>query len=125
MSDAGPLFAATEAWIAADPDPATAARLVDALERARTTGDMVELADLMGERLDFGTAGLRGEMGPGSNRLNLLMARQTAAGLARSLHAHADRPTERGVLVGHDARHGSEQFAIGIVAVGYLFNAIL
>ena len=117
MSDARPLFAATEAWIAADPDPATATRLGDALERARTTGDLVELTDLMGERLDFGTAGLRGEMGPGSNRLNLLMARQTAAGLARSLHAHADRPTDRGVLVGHDARHGSEQFAIGIVAV--------
>ena len=60
MSDAGPLFAATEAWIAADPDPATATRLGDALERARTTGDLVELTDLMGERLDFGTAGLRG-----------------------------------------------------------------
>ena len=111
------LFARTERWIAADPDPATGAALTDVLERARSSGDLVELRDLMGERLDFGTAGLRGEMGPGSNRLNLLMARQTAAGLARTLHAHGERAVERGVLVGHDARHHSDEFALGCVAV--------
>lgn len=116
-SDADALFAATEAWIAADPDPTTRSALTGVLAEARETGDLVHLADLMGERLDFGTAGLRGEMGPGSNRLNLLMARQTAAGLARSLHTHADRPAERGVLVGHDARHHSEAFALGCIAV--------
>ncbi|MFN8052352.1 MAG: phospho-sugar mutase [Acidimicrobiales bacterium] len=111
------LVARTEAWIAADPDPETRGALSDVLGRARATGDDVELADLMGLRLDFGTAGLRGEMGPGSNRLNRLMARQTAAGLARTLHEHGERVAERGVIVGHDARHHSERFALDTVEV--------
>jgi len=111
------LFAAAEAWVAADPDPTTSAALGEVVARARATGDVVELADLMGERLDFGTAGLRGEMGPGSNRLNLLMARQTAAGLARTLRGRAEGAATRGVLVGHDARHHSAAFARGCVDV--------
>lgn len=105
------LAAAARAWIAADPDPDTAAALAAALD------DPTQLADLMGERLTFGTAGLRGPMGPGSNRLNLLMARQTAAGLARTLHTHVPDAAERRVLVGHDARHHSEQFAHGCIDV--------
>lgn len=111
------LVARTEAWVAIDPDPVTSAALTAMVERALVSGDPSELVDHMGARLDFGTAGLRGEMGPGSNRLNRLMARQTAAGLATALADHADDPVDRGVLVGHDARHHSREFALDVIDV--------
>lgn len=113
----GELLARADEWIAADPDPATRERLAAVAATVRDGGDPAELADLVGHRLSFGTAGLRGEMGPGSNRVNQLMARQTAAGLARTLSARVGDAGHRGVLVGHDARHGSERFARDIVDV--------
>jgi phosphomannomutase len=104
-------------WISHDPDPSTRAALGEVLRQAEASGDATKLVDLMGYRLEFGTAGLRGEMGPGSNRLNRLMARQTAAGLAAALLAHSPGSAERGVIVGHDARHHSEAFAHDVVDV--------
>ena len=104
-----------EAWIAADPDELTRAQLSEIVDRAELTGELDELDDHVGRRLEFGTAGLRGEMGPGPNRLNRLVVRQTAAGLAAALHAHANAAA--GVLVGHDARHHSAVFARDIVSV--------
>lgn len=111
------LIARTEAWVAIDPDPVTSAALTAMVDRALASGDPNELVDHMGARLDFGTAGLRGEMGPGSNRLNRLMTRQTAAGLATALLDHAHDPRGRGVLVGHDARHRSREFALDVIDV--------
>lgn len=113
----GELLARADEWIAADPDPATREQLAAVAAAVRDGGDPVELADLMGHRLAFGTAGLRGEMGPGTNRVNQLMARQTAAGLARTLTTRIGDAGHRGVLVGHDARHGSARFAHDIVDV--------
>ena len=104
-----------EAWIAADPDELTRAQLSEIVDRAELPGELDELDDHVGRRLEFGTAGLRGEMGPGPNRLNRLVVRQTAAGLAAALHAHANAAA--GVLVGHDARHHSAVFARDIVSV--------
>ncbi len=99
-------------WIARDPDPVTRQQLTDVLDR----GDADELESLLGRHLRFGTAGLRAPMGPGPDRMNRLVVRRTAAGIARHLVV-----THRGrtplVVVGHDARHGSTQFAADVVDV--------
>jgi phosphomannomutase len=90
------------AWQADDPDPETRAEL-DAL---LASGDGDALAARFGERLTFGTAGIRGEMGAGPGRINIAMVRATAAGVATWL----TRP-ERGVVVGRDGRRRSDDFA--------------
>jgi len=104
------LRAAVAAWRADDPDPATVAEL-DALVAA---GDEAALHDRFGARLAFGTAGLRGALGAGPNRMNRVVVRRAAAGLCRWLDDHGwDGP----VVVGRDARHGSEAFASDTAAV--------
>jgi len=97
------------AWLAADPDERMRAELGELVTRAED-GDQAaqaELADAFDGTLQFGTAGLRGKIGPGPNRMNLVVVARAAAGLARYLN-------ERGggaVVIGHDARHDSDLFA--------------
>lgn len=102
---------AVRTWLAQDPDPATRERTEDLLTAA-AGGDeqaLAELADAFGSRLQFGTAGLRGALGPGPNRMNRVVVGQAAAGLARYLR---DTGSQGGrVLVGFDARHRSDVFA--------------
>src|SRR4051812_29830266 len=93
--------AQAEAWLAEDPDPDTRAE-VEALLAA---GDDAALADRFGARLQFGTAGLRGELGAGPNRMNRALVRRAAAGLAGYLG-----PGRR-VVIGYDHRHKSDAFA--------------
>ncbi|HET6753005.1 MAG TPA: phospho-sugar mutase [Jiangellaceae bacterium] len=103
------------AWLADDPDPDTRAELASLIERAEAD-DPVALADLgdrFAGRLQFGTAGLRGALGPGPNRINRVVVIQTAAGLAAYLRAHGGSS----VVVGFDARHKSDQFARDTCAV--------
>ncbi|MET0916667.1 MAG: phospho-sugar mutase [Jiangellaceae bacterium] len=103
------------AWLADDPDPDTRAELASLIERAEAD-DPVALADLgdrFAGRLQFGTAGLRGALGPGPNRMNRVVVIQTAAGLAAYLRAHGGSS----VVVGFDARHKSDQFARDTCAV--------
>ena len=100
-----------QAWLRDDPDPATTAELSDLLARA-DAGDaaaQAELASAFAGRLEFGTAGLRGRLGPGPARMNRVLVGQAAAGLAQYLldKGLADAP----VIVGHDARHNSAIFA--------------
>ena len=99
------------AWADTDPDPATRSALTDLLDRA-SAGDAdarAELEDAFGSRLAFGTAGLRGAMGPGPNRMNRVVVGQAAAGLARYL---LDRGFGGGrVVIGFDARFDSDRFA--------------
>ena len=99
--------------MAVDPDPMTRAALAALIG----SGDAELLADHVGRRLSFGTAGLRGELGPGPNRMNRLVVRQAAAGVARVLVATVADAGRRGVVVGHDARHGSLDFAADVTDV--------
>lgn len=98
------------AWLADDPDPATR-RELDALLDAAGSGDEAATAELAGAfdgRLQFGTAGLRGRLGPGPNRMNVAVVARAAAGLGRYL---ADVGADGPVVVGFDARHRSDDFA--------------
>ena len=105
--DAARLRTAAEAWLAEDPDPATRDELASLL----AAGDDAGLAERFGSRLQFGTAGLRGEMGPGPNRMNVAVVRRAAAGLGSwLLDLHSDRIGD-GVAICFDARHHSREFA--------------
>lgn len=104
------LRARAEAWLAEDPDPDTR----DQLTKAIAAG---ELADLFGPRLEFGTAGLRGLLGPGPNRMNRALVRRVTAGFATYLKDRVPEASRRGVVVGFDGRVLSTEFAEDVVAV--------
>lgn len=91
-------------WLSADPDKETAAEL-----RSLLDGDQAELGRRFTERLDFGTAGIRGPMGAGPARMNRVLVRIMAAALAERL-LQDGRP-DGGVVIGYDARHRSRDFA--------------
>nr|WP_040456461.1 phospho-sugar mutase [Kribbella catacumbae] len=103
--------AAAEAWLSEDPDPDTRAELRQLLD----AGDAAELADRFAGTLEFGTAGLRGAVGAGSNRMNRVVVIRAAAGLAAYLKANG--LTDGPVLIGYDARHKSDVFAEDTAAV--------
>lgn len=97
------LIERARAWIAGDPDPATRAEL----ERLIASGDHDELSERLDRSLQFGTAGLRGEVAAGPNRMNLAMVIKATAGLAAYLSEGPPGP----VVVGFDARPDSRDFA--------------
>ena len=103
------------AWLAEDPDPDTRAELTELLARAESADEaaLADLEDRFSGKLEFGTAGLRGTMGAGSNRMNRAVVIRAAAGLAAYLRAHGGSS----VVVGYDARHKSDQFARDTCAV--------
>lgn len=98
------LLDAARAWSAIDPDDATR----EEVRRLLDAGDEAGLRDRFGARLRFGTAGLRGALGAGPNRMNRVVVAQTSAGLARFLLGRTAAPT---AVVGYDARHNSAVFA--------------
>ena len=104
------------AWIAQDPDPATRAEL-EALVARTEAGDQVaadDLASRFSGRLEFGTAGLRGELGAGPMRMNRVLVGQAAAGLAAYLLGREPHPS---VVIGYDGRHNSAVFARDTAAI--------
>ena len=101
------LLEAAQRWIEGDPD----ARTREALQALVDDGDRDGLADAMGEPLTFGTAGIRGEVGPGSGRMNRATVIRTTRGLANHLIAKHLGPPERAVALGYDARPDSRGFA--------------
>ncbi|HET6741205.1 MAG TPA: phospho-sugar mutase, partial [Kribbella sp.] len=105
------LKAVAEAWLSEDPDPDTRAELTQLLD----AGDTAELADRFSGTLEFGTAGLRGAVGAGPNRMNRVVVIRAAAGLAAYLKAKGR--TDGPVLIGYDARHKSDIFAQDTAAV--------
>lgn len=94
-------------WLAQDPDPETRAELAALLEN----GDDDALRERFGGKLEFGTAGLRGELGAGPNRMNRVTVMRAAAGLAEVLGPGGH------VVIGYDARHKSDVFARDTAAV--------
>ena len=106
-------LALAEAWIAQDPDPETREELAAIVEGARA-GDAAasaELADRFDSRLAFGTAGLRGEIAAGPNRMNRVLVAQAAAGLAAYLLERAAPGSSPSVVIGYDGRKNSAVFA--------------
>ena len=95
-----------ERWLAAEPDDDIRGEL-----RALLDGPDDELAARFDGRLQFGTAGLRAAVGAGPLRMNRLVVRQAAAGLARYLLETDPGARERGVIIGYDARRKSDVFA--------------
>ena len=104
---------AARAWLAQDPDPVTQAELTDLIARdeAGEADAAAELADRFGARLQFGTAGLRGRLGAGSNRMNRVLVSQAAAGFAAYLREKAAPGATPTVVIGYDGRRNSDVFA--------------
>jgi phosphomannomutase len=99
------LIAAANAWAAQDPDPQTKEELLALIDVA----DLGELESRMGTRLDFGTAGLRGELGAGPNRMNRVLVAQAAAGIRD--YVLENFKTAPSVVIGFDGRINSAVFA--------------
>jgi phosphomannomutase len=103
---------AARSWLEIDPD----AKNRKELEQLLASGDEAGLTDRFGSRLQFGTAGLRAQLGAGPNRMNRIVVAQTALGLARFLNENrsnfADKAGELSVVIGHDARNKSDEFAL-------------
>ncbi|MEY4263432.1 MAG: hypothetical protein RLY88_1140, partial [Actinomycetota bacterium] len=106
------LLAAAEAWAAQDPDPQTKHELISLI----AAGDETELAERMTTRLDFGTAGLRGELGAGPNRMNRVLVAQAAAGIAKFVLAQESNGSAS-VVIGFDGRINSAVFARDSAAI--------
>jgi len=119
------LLAAARAWLAEDPDPETQAQLAELIAKAPDDPAAADdLADRFSGRLQFGTAGLRGALGAGPNRMNRVVVMRAAAGLAAYLRdAGATGP----VVIGYDARTNSDVFArdTAEVMTGAGFEALL
>jgi len=110
------LRTAVEAWLDDDPDERDRAELRALLARGdRDEGDAdAELADRFAGRLTFGTAGLRGAVGAGPNRMNRAVVRAATAAIAGWL---VDGGGTMDVVVGCDARHRSDEFADEVARV--------
>src|SRR5262244_3579301 len=105
--DRSALIEQVQAWRAADPDPLTRSEL----DQLLATGKLAELEDRFRGALEFGTAGLRGVVGAGPNRMNRAVVRRATAGLGAYLLATVPDAARRGVVVARDARRMSAEFA--------------
>ncbi len=107
------LDAKASAWAANDCDPATA----DEVRALLAAQDWKSLEDRFGQALEFGTAGLRGVIGGGTNRMNRAVVRRTTLGLARYLKAKLPSVVSRGVVLGRDGRRMSDVFLADAASV--------
>jgi phosphomannomutase len=104
MTQLESLIQQARSWIDQDPDAETVAEL----EKLISESDEAGLLDRFGQRIGFGTAGLRGLLGAGPNRMNRVLVAQAAAGIAKYLKENFDDPS---VVIGYDARKNSDIFA--------------
>lgn len=125
MSSLETLITSARRWQSQDPDAETKAEL----ESLILAGDEQGLASRFSARLGFGTAGLRGELGAGPNRMNRVLVAQAAVGIARYLKANFDDPS---CVIGFDARKNSDVFAkdsaeilVGLGVRAYLYDSLV
>ncbi|WP_269920018.1 phospho-sugar mutase [Caldifermentibacillus hisashii] len=93
--------------------------------------DEKSLEELFYKNLEFGTGGMRGEIGPGTNRMNIYTIRKASEGLAQYLLSQGEESAKRGVVISYDSRHMSPEFALEVAkTVGkhgiksYLFSEL-
>jgi phosphomannomutase len=108
-----PLVARALAWLREDPEEKTRVELQSILDAA----DRAALEDRFLAKLDFGTAGLRGVLGAGPNRMNRVVVLRTTAGLCKYLLANVADAASRGVVIGFDGRRMSREFADDVASV--------
>lgn len=94
-------------WLQRDPDSATKAQLQQLID----SNAVDTIKDCFSQRLEFGTAGLRGKVGCGPNRMNSLVIQETATGLGHYLTKTLSNAAQRGVVIGYDGRTDSKRFA--------------
>ncbi|KAG7206609.1 hypothetical protein KM043_000291 [Ampulex compressa] len=94
-------------WLRWNRDPKAEVEIRDLLRK----GDAKALSDLFLKRLQFGTAGLRGRMGPGYGQMNDLVIVQTGQGLSQYILNTITDAHDRGIVVGYDGRYNSKRFA--------------
>ncbi len=102
-------------------------KLLDALKAM----DEREIEEAFYKHLDFGTGGMRGVVGPGTNRMNIYTVRKAAHGYAEFLMAHYENAAKRGVVIAHDNRHMSDVFTeecVGVLSAfgikTYIFDSL-
>ena len=122
------LMISAQEWIADDPDAETK----NAGQAILNSGDEDTIRSHFGQRLSFGTAGLRGEIGPGPNRMNRALVRRVTCAVGRHLIADVDQAIQRGIVIGYDGRHGSYEFAHDALSVlgalgfkVYIFDSVI
>ena len=104
-----------ERWLADDPDPVTQAELRALL--AQPDPSKTDLQDRFAMDLEFGTAGLRGVLGAGPNRMNRAVVARATWGLAQQVLASVPRAAQRGIVVGADARRMSRELSEDVAAI--------
>ncbi|MBM7702749.1 phospho-sugar mutase [Metabacillus iocasae] len=96
-----------ELWI---NEPALDAETRSLLEEMN--GDEKRLEECFYKELEFGTGGMRGEIGPGTNRMNVYTVRKASEGLAQYIEAAGEKAKKQGVAIAYDSRHKSPEFAM-------------
>jgi phosphomannomutase len=104
-----------ERWLNDDPDPVTRKELRALLDQPDPS--KTDLADRFAASLEFGTAGLRGVLGAGPNRMNRAVVARATWGLAQHVLASVPGAAQRGVVVGGDARHLSKELSEDTAAI--------
>ncbi len=108
-----PVVSRALAWLKEDPDEHTRAELQALLDR----NDQAGIEDRFLAKLEFGTAGLRGVLGAGPNRMNRVVVLRTTAGLCQYLLANVPDAATRGIVIGYDGRRMSREFAEDVASV--------